>query len=98
MMSGLIELLRSRITLVWLLLIGLTLLSWWLGTNHGLGADRHTAAAIVVMVVAFAKVRLVGRYFMELRDAPRPLLLVFELYCAGVCAVVVVFLIVSLEH
>lgn len=95
MMSGMVELLRNRITLIWLLLIGLTLLSWWLGAGHGLGADSHTAAGIVVLVVAFAKVRLVGRYFMELRDAPWPLLLSFEAYCAVVCAAVVAFLVAS---
>ncbi|MCH9733288.1 MAG: cytochrome C oxidase subunit IV family protein [Actinomycetia bacterium] len=95
MMSDMVDLLRSRITLAWLVLVGLTVLSWWLGTNHGLGADNRTAAGVVVLVVAFAKVRLIGRYFMELRDSALPLLISFECYCAGVCVAVVGFYLAS---
>jgi caa(3)-type oxidase subunit IV len=80
-------LLNSRITLVWFVLIAATLVSWRVGTDHGLHA--HLATTIVVLV-AFIKVRFVGLYFMELRDAPLPLRTIFEGYCVAVCAVVII--------
>ena len=86
-MSAMAWLLRSRISAVWSLLIGATLLSWWLGTDHGVG--DHTLATLVVIAVAFFKVRCVGLYFMELRHAPVALRLVFEAYVVVVCGVVV---------
>jgi hypothetical protein len=78
-------LLRSRCTAVWSLLILATLLSAWVGTGHG---DR-TLATLVVIVIAFVKLRWVGLYFMELRDAPLALRAVFEGYVAVVSGVVV---------
>jgi heme/copper-type cytochrome/quinol oxidase subunit 4 len=86
-MGQLTTLLKSRISLVWLLLIAATLVSWRVGTDHELHA--HLATTIVVLV-AFIKVRFIGLYFMELREAPTPLRLIFEGYCALVCAVVIV--------
>ena len=61
-------LLRDRISAVWILLMGATVLSWRLGLGHGI--DSRVAASAVVIVVAFVKVYLVGRYFMEIRNAP----------------------------
>jgi uncharacterized membrane protein len=86
-MGQLTALLKNRITLVWLLLIAATLVSWRVGTDHGLHA--HLATTIVVLV-AFIKVRFIGLYFMELRGAPVPLRLIFEGYCAVVCGVVII--------
>lgn len=81
-----IALLRSPITAVWSLLIFATLLSWWLGTDHGLSSGgEYTIATLVVLLVAFLKVRYVGLYFMELRAAPIPLRLAFEGYVLLVC-------------
>jgi hypothetical protein len=53
------------------------------------------AASVLVIVIAFVKVRFVGRYFMELRDAPTPLLAVFEGYCAVVCTILIVMFLVG---
>jgi heme/copper-type cytochrome/quinol oxidase subunit 4 len=86
MAAQLVTLLKSRITLVWLALIAATLVSWRVGTDHGLHA--HLATTIVVCV-AFIKVRFVGLYFMELREAPVPLRAIFEGYCVVVCALVI---------
>jgi hypothetical protein len=84
------SLLLTRTTAVWLLLIVATLVSWQLGADHGLGSDDdHTASSIFVIVIAIAKVRLVGLYFMELRCAPTVLRALFEAYCAVVGALVV---------
>jgi heme/copper-type cytochrome/quinol oxidase subunit 4 len=71
----------DRVTLVWLALIIATLASWILGVGHEL-PDEYAAVAIIV--IAFSKVHFVGRYFMELREAPMPLIAVFE---AWVCVV-----------
>jgi caa(3)-type oxidase subunit IV len=86
-MTVLLPLLRTRLTLVWFLLIALTLVSWWLGTDHGFGSDA-SAASVVVLAVAFMKARFVGLYFMELRDAPLVLRALFEAYCLVVLTVV----------
>lgn len=47
-------------------------------------------ATVLVLLVAFVKVRVVGLYFMELRDAPLPPKLIFEGYCGVVCMVLVI--------
>jgi heme/copper-type cytochrome/quinol oxidase subunit 4 len=71
------SLLRYRSTAIWIVLVVLTVISWLLGTH---GAD-HRLATVVVMAFAFMKIRFVGMYFMELRDAPLPLRGLFEIYC-----------------
>jgi hypothetical protein len=86
MIVQLTSLLKTRITVVWLGLIVATLISWRIGTDHGLHASLATA---VVLVVAFVKVRFVGVYFMELRGAPVWLRSVFEGYCLVVCTVLI---------
>lgn len=78
------ELLRGPFAVVWLFLIAATLLSWYLGADHGI--HDHRVATAVILLVAFVKVRFVGLYFMELRDAPRRLRTLFEIHCATVCA------------
>ena len=88
-----IALLRTPATAVWVVLIVATAATWLLGTNHGFG--NHTLASVVMLLIAFIKVRLVGLYFMELRGAPTPLRGLFEAYCAIACTVVIgVFLLV----
>jgi len=74
---------RTNASLVWLLLCALTIVSWALGTNHGLGGDHHLPASLVIFAVAIFKVRLVGLYFMELKMAPRVLRGLFEGYCVA---------------
>ncbi|MGQ0481841.1 MAG: cytochrome C oxidase subunit IV family protein [Pseudonocardia sp.] len=87
MVQSLLPLLRNRISVVWGVLIAATLLSWWLGTGHGF--DSVVTASVSILVVAFVKVRLVGLYFMELRDSPLPLRAIFEAYCLVACGVVI---------
>jgi hypothetical protein len=53
--------------------------SWILGSGHGGEAETAT---LVVLAVTFLKVRFVGAYFMELRDAPRILRSLFDGWCA----------------
>ncbi len=82
-----LSLLRNRTTVMWAVLISATLLSWWLGTGHGFSSAE--LASVAVLIVAFIKIRIVGLYFMELREAPTVLRGLFEGYCLLVCAVVI---------
>jgi caa(3)-type oxidase subunit IV len=82
-----IALLRTPATAAWAVLIVATVVTWTLGTNHGFG--NHTLASVVILLIAFIKVRLVGLYFMELRGAPTVLRWLFDAYCAVACTVVI---------
>jgi len=77
---------RNKTTLVWSGLIAATLMSWFLGVGHQLGAE---SAGVVILLIAFVKVRFVGRYFMELRDAPRGLVAVFGAWIVVVAAALI---------
>jgi hypothetical protein len=82
------DLVPPRVALVWAGLVGATLLSWWLGAEHGISNVR--TASVVVLVVAFAKVRFVGLHFMDLRSAPPALRGAFEAWCLTVALLVIV--------
>lgn len=62
-------------TLIWMLLLAATGLSWWLVERHGLAARLASSAALAL---AALKVRLVFLHFMELRTAPPRWRLAFE--------------------
>lgn len=86
-------LLRTPASLVWLFLVGATVLSWVLGVEQGAGGAGSVSARVVgvaVLAIAFIKLRLVGLYFMELREAPLVLRAIFETYCLVVGSMVVV--------
>ncbi|MFC3778459.1 cytochrome C oxidase subunit IV family protein [Mycolicibacterium holsaticum] len=72
---------RSNATLIWLLLSALTVVSWLLGSDFGFSGLGHVTVSLIVIVVALFKVRMIGMYFMELRDAPLELRGLFEGYC-----------------
>lgn len=74
-------LVRTNASVAWLVLTALTVTSWGLGTQHGFGGGNHVPASLAIIAVAVFKVRLVGLYFMELRDAPVALRSLFEGYC-----------------
>lgn len=59
---------RSRTTLIWLLLVVATALS--LGMGHGVGTSDVRIASVAIIVITFVKVRFVVFEFMEIRDAP----------------------------
>jgi caa(3)-type oxidase subunit IV len=81
------ELVRTKASLAWLVLVALTLSQWVVGTQTGgLGAS-HVAASLVIFAVAVFKARLVGLYFMELREAPLVLRGIFEAFCVAMLAV-----------
>ena len=66
--------LPSRLVVVWLALVAATVVSWALGAE--LGSARNVTA--LLFVIAFAKVWLIGRYFMDLRSAAVPLRRMFD--------------------
>ena len=78
-----IDLLRTRATATWLLLVAATVLSWAVGAEHGTGS----MVAVAVLAIAAIKVRYVGLDFMELRHAPILLRAAFEGYCVGMWAI-----------
>ena len=78
-------------TLIWLLLVSLTGLSWFLGEHNTAPSAEHVALfTSAMMIVGFFKVRLVGLDFMELRHAPWALRIIFEAWVLIVCAVILV--------
>ena len=82
-------LLRTPASVVWLVLVAATAFSWVLGTEHGLGSNAQQLASVAVLAVAFIKIRFIGLYFMELREAPILLRGLFEVYCAAVGTLVI---------
>jgi hypothetical protein len=70
--------LRQPPTVVWAILLLATLFTWMLGAGHALIVDNAMIATVFVVLIAFIKVDLVGRYFMELNHAPRRLALLFH--------------------
>lgn len=66
----------TRTTVVWSVLLVITVTSAFVGTGHLPAASPRVSGALVVGA-AFVKAYLVGRHFMEVRTAPRPLRVVF---------------------
>ena len=77
-----LQLMRNRAGASWLVLVAFTLVSFALGADHGTGS----LVVIGVLAIAAVKVRLVGLDFMELRHAPIPLRVAFEVYCVALWA------------
>lgn len=77
----------SRTSLVWVLLVTATLLSWALG--HGAGVNDARAAGVAILVLTFIKVRFVILEFMEIRSAPIWMRAVGEGWIVLVCALLI---------
>jgi len=61
---------ESRLFRVWLLLSAITLLSWWLGTEH---AGPSAAVTYCALLIVATKVRIIVSEFMEARRASKML-------------------------
>lgn len=96
-MNDLYYLARSRATIIWMVLVGATLASWWFGAHNDIPGLGHAPGRVgaVVMTIAMVKVRFVTQYFMELRDAPPPLRWIVDGYIAIVLAMVVTLLLAN---
>ena len=77
---------RSTLTGVWALLSIITIASWWTGSRSDGRAYGLVTAG--VLLFAFVKSRLVIRYFMEVRFAPRWLRLTCDLWLIAVFGMV----------
>lgn len=83
---------RAAITRTWAVLMIVTVGSWALGSHQSLGAD-NAMAGVAVLVLAFVKVRLIGRHFMELREAPAYARRTLDAYCmSALTALTVMYL------
>ena len=66
-----VPLVKNRLTVVWAILAGLTVVSWALAPGHSPGhAVASVTITVVVLVMALIKSRLIIREFMEVRTAP----------------------------
>ena len=69
---------------MWLVLLTLTASNWLLMELRvwDVPIDRRTLAS-AILLVALGKVRLIVRWFMEVRDAPRPLGWIMDAWLVG---------------
>lgn len=86
-MTRVASILRTPASAVWILLVVVTVASWKLGSGHAVG---DVASGIAVLVLSLVKVRFVGLYFMDLKEAGRNLRTAFEVWCGVVCTGLVV--------
>ena len=77
----------NRPSLIWLLLVTASLLSW---ESMSIAGGDARLGRVAILVIAFLKVRLVGLEFMELRHAPVALRAAFEAWGVLVCAALLV--------
>lgn len=67
----------DRQTAVWMFLVAATVLTAVLGLEQHGGS---TAVGLVLLAIAFVKIRLVALHFMEIREAPLALRALVEAY------------------
>lgn len=60
----------KRLTVVWIVLSVVTVVTWLLGHDIDLGHHATVAVALTILAIAFGKVHLIIRHFMEVRTAP----------------------------
>jgi len=77
--------LHNRITLVWMILVVATFLSF-----ETMSLGNASLLRSLILVIAFSKALLVGREFMELRHAPPLLLWLFQIWAIVTCLVLIV--------
>lgn len=84
------SLLLNKASLVWLLLILTTAISWAIGTESTLLLSvGPKAAQVLILIIAFIKIRLVLMHFMELNNAPRSLKWTSEAWVALMCSILI---------
>jgi hypothetical protein len=61
------------ITSAWIILSPITIVLWWLAPGHARGPAAVASAPITVaaILLGFIKGRMIIRYFVEVRTAPR---------------------------
>lgn len=82
-----ISILLTRISVVWLLLLAASTISWVVGLGSSFSDQRLNSCTI--LIVAFIKVRLVLLEFMELRHVPPGLRWLAEAWLVFACGVLI---------
>lgn len=86
---------ERTITWTWLVLVAITLGSWWLAPAHSRdAASASIAVTCVVLGLALIKARLIIRNFMEVRSAPGWLKLATDAWLGVLIASVLVIYLV----
>jgi heme/copper-type cytochrome/quinol oxidase subunit 4 len=80
-----VELLRKPVTIVWAALMLATCATTWLLSKNSVTPE---VATVAIMLVAAVKVRLVIRYFMEVRRAPLALRFICDGWLLAVTALI----------
>lgn len=83
------DLLLTRTSLVWLLLMSATAVSWYMSTLPTV--DVVIGGSSMILLIAFFKVRLVVVHFMEAGHAPAILRFTSEIAIAVACLLVLAF-------
>ncbi|HEV7578865.1 MAG TPA: cytochrome C oxidase subunit IV family protein [Mycobacterium sp.] len=78
-------LLRKPVTIVWAALMLATCASTWLLSKNSVTPE---VATVAIMLIAAVKVRLVIRYFMEVRRAPLALRFICDGWLLAVTALI----------
>jgi Prokaryotic Cytochrome C oxidase subunit IV len=75
-------------TYAWIILSAITIMSWWLAPPHDHGAPAVASVPITIAVIllGFIKGRMIIRYFMEVRTAPRWLKLATDAWLTALWA------------
>jgi hypothetical protein len=81
-----VELLRKPGTIVWAALVLAACASTWLLSKNSV---TPVVATVAIMLIAAVKVRLVMRYFMEVRRAPLALRFICDGWLLAVTALIV---------
>ncbi|MGC1154835.1 cytochrome C oxidase subunit IV family protein [Mycobacterium sp.] len=80
------ELLRKPVTIVWAALMLATCASTWLLSKNSVTPE---VATVAIVLIAAVKVRLVMRYFMEVRRAPLALRIICDGWLLAVTGLIV---------
>lgn len=75
----------------WAVLMTLTAVQLWMGSDQADFGAGFKAAASAILVVSFVKVYIVGHSFMELRRAAPFLRLIYATWCVAMCAILILF-------
>lgn len=80
------EILQARNTLVFAGLVTITIISWFIGLESASGLLGTRVDGVILLLLAFFKVRLVILHFMEIKHAPLLLRTICEAWVAISCA------------
>jgi hypothetical protein len=79
------NLIFSKETAIWIVLMLISIFSWVVGINHGMLFERAFLESAAILILAFFKVRLVIIHFMEVGHAPTTLKLSCEAWVFVSC-------------